>query len=81
MDDFDEETGWVELPWLFNYGFNQGYRRVLVREADGGKHLLWYISGLRDMEASQSTPTEDEPESTMEEGADEEKVHTASQPP
>ena len=72
LDDFDEEVGWVELPKLFSYGFNQGYRRVLVREIDNTKHLLWYISGLRDLEINtQATPTE-EIENTTEEDIDEE---------
>jgi len=63
LDDFDEEVGWVDLPKLFSYGFNQGYRRVLVRELDGSKHLLWYISGLRDMEASTAPVIEDDTDS------------------
>lgn len=71
-DNFDEEVGWVDLPKLFSYGFNQGYRRVLVREIDNTKHLLWYISGLRDLEINtQATPTEGL-ENTSEEDADEE---------
>jgi hypothetical protein len=72
IDDFDEEIGWVDLPRLFNYGFNQGYRRVLVREADGGKHLLWYISGLRDIEASSNAAKENETDNTTEDDADDE---------
>jgi CRISPR-associated endonuclease/helicase Cas3 len=72
LDDFDAEIGWVELPKLFNYSFSQGYRRVLVREVGNNRHLLWYISGLRDLEISQSASGKDEPESVMEDEADEE---------
>jgi len=70
IDNFDEEVGWVELPKLFSYGFNQGYRRVLVREINGSKHLLWYISGLRDVETSTVTVTEDDTDSASEDDKD-----------
>ena len=72
IDDFDEEIGWVELPKLFNYSFSQGYRRVLVREVGGNRHLLWYISGLRDLGPSLKTPTDDDTEDITEDGMDEE---------
>jgi len=71
VDDFDEEVGWVKLPKLFSYGFNQGYRRVLVRELDGKKQLLWYISGLRDMETS-IVVIEDDTDSTAGDDKDDE---------
>lgn len=72
LDNFDDEIGWVELPKLFSYGFNQGYRRVLVREMDNAKHSLWYISGLRELEANAQVASSEETESTSEEEADEE---------
>ena len=72
LDSFDEEVGWVELPRLFSYGFNQGYRRVLVREIDNAKHFLWYISGLRDLEVNTQTSSAEETENISEEENDEE---------
>lgn len=71
-DDFDEEVGWVDLPRLFSSGFNQGYRRVLVREVGNNKYRLWYISGLRDIEKNDEVPSVEEPEEASEENSDEE---------
>ncbi len=71
-DNFDEEIGWVDLPRLFSYGFNQGYRRVLVREIDNFKHFLWYVSGLREIEANAQVSQTEEVENTTEEDIDDE---------
>jgi CRISPR-associated endonuclease/helicase Cas3 len=63
LTDFDEEIGWVNLPKLFNDGFTQGYRRVLIREIDGIKHMLWYIAQLQEPESLLSQSVEEDSES------------------
>ena len=51
---FNEEEGWVDLPKLFNISFGKGYRRILLREKDGEKNLLWYISSLQEPEKEET---------------------------
>jgi CRISPR-associated endonuclease/helicase Cas3 len=45
MEDypFDEETGYIEMPKIFNYSYRSSYRRVLVREEEGHKSQIWYL--------------------------------------
>lgn len=50
--DFNEEEGWVDLPALFKLSFTRGYRRVLQREEEGQKKMLWYIAALEEPEPS-----------------------------
>jgi CRISPR-associated endonuclease/helicase Cas3 len=72
--DLNEEEGWVVLPKLFNGGFSSGYRRVLSREENGQKSLLWYIAALKEAEPASSTTTVDgdsEAENSSEETTDE----------
>ena len=44
---FDEETGYVDLPKVFNRSYRSSYRRVLEREDEGGKSRVWYIDPIR----------------------------------
>jgi hypothetical protein len=72
--DFNEEEGWVVLPKLFNGGFSSGYRRVLSREEDGQKSLLWYIAALKEAEPTSPTiavDSDSEVEDSSEETTDE----------
>jgi len=44
---FDEKTGYVDLPKVFNRRYRSSYRRVLEREDADGKSRVWYIDPIR----------------------------------
>lgn len=44
---FDETMGYVDIPQVFSYSYLGGYRRVLVREDDGGKSQIWYLDPMQ----------------------------------
>jgi hypothetical protein len=45
---FDEKTGYVELPKIFNRSYRSGYRRVLERnEEQGDTQRVWYLDPIR----------------------------------
>lgn len=44
---FDEKTGYVNIPKVFNRSYPSGYRRVLVREEEHSKSQIWYIDPIR----------------------------------
>jgi CRISPR-associated endonuclease/helicase Cas3 len=44
---FDEETGYVDLPKVFNRSYRSRYRRVLERGEDHSKSRVWYIDAIR----------------------------------
>ena len=54
--DFDVETGYVELPKIFNRSYPSSYRLVLERDDQGNKSRIWYIDSRRAEIAS--LPTE-----------------------
>lgn len=68
LHSIDEETGYVNLPKLFDYSYRSGYRRVLVRQED--KIRVWYLDKLtgsiQAMLAGESSP-EDEVQDENEE--------------
>ncbi len=68
---FDEEIGWAEVPKLFNGGYTQGYRRVIVRESDQRKHQLWYIADLKEPEpVASQIQSEEEDDGSMSDDSD-----------
>lgn len=44
---FDEKTGYVDLPRVFNRSYRSSYRRVLEREDEDGKIRVWYLDPIR----------------------------------
>jgi CRISPR-associated endonuclease/helicase Cas3 len=44
---FDEKTGYVDMPKVFNRSYLSGYRRVIVREEERSKSQVWYIDPIR----------------------------------